>query len=386
MTQYSDELDAYIHERLHQLKMALPRDSRKASIGRDRYRVQVADLVKGRTIAPAVSITPFQRLNEWIGTILNPLTRKERFSMFTTVTTILVAITMLFGGAGATVFAAQGSLPNDLLYPVKTFSEDAQLMLTQNPQSQWDLLMAFTYRRMGEVMAKNSAGEPIQEALVARFQRELNHMFRIAAGMEEPLMNEALEYIGIHIRKHDRDMEQIHANQPDHADPLMEQVREMLRLRVSLAELGLEDPLAFRNQVQQLMRAGPDPLNQGEGIKPDEGYGPGPGSMDTHPCQDCPNDGEGSGFGPGPSNQGEVTQPEDGYGPGPQDPPDCNGCQQEGGNGEGGSGSGSTNQGEESPPDKPHEQNSDPMESPTGSGSPQNGVQLKSNSHSGSSK
>ncbi|MCK5315740.1 MAG: hypothetical protein KAJ53_11480, partial [Anaerolineales bacterium] len=258
--------------------------------------------------------------------------------------------------------------------------------LTQNPQSQWDLLMAFTYRRMGEVMAKNSAGEPIQEALVARFQRELNHMFRIAAGMEEPLMNEALEYIGIHIRKHDRDMEQIHANQPDHADPLMEQVREMLRLRVSLAELGLEDPLAFRNQVQQLMRAGPDPLNQGEGIKPDEGYGPGPGSMDTHPCQDCPNDGEGSGFGPGPSNQGEVTQPEDGYGPGPQDPPDCNGCQQEGGNGEGGSGSGSTNQGEESPPDKPHEQNSDPMESPTGSGSPQNGVQLKSNSHSGSSK
>jgi hypothetical protein len=386
MTQYSYEQDAYIHERLYQLKRALPRDFRKASIGRERYLIQVADLVKEQTITPAVSNLPSQRHNGWIGTILNPLTRKERFSMFTTVTTILVAITMLFGGAGATVFASQGSLPDDLLYPVKTFSEDAQLMLTQNPQSQLDLLMAFTDRRMGELQAKNTAGEPIPEALVARFHHEMNLMFRIAAGMEEPLMNEALGYIGIHVRKHDRDMERTHTNQSDHVDPLMEQVREILRVRVRLAELGLEDPLAFRNQVQQLIRVGLGPLKQEEGIKADEGYGPGQGAMDTNPCQDCQNDREGNEFGPGLSNQGELTQPEDGYGPGPQDPQECNCCQQESGKGAGGSDSGSTNQGEESLPDKPHEQNSDPLGPPPGSRSPHDGVQPKSNSQSGSSK
>lgn len=380
MSNISGEMENYLKERLSRLP-TLPRDPQKASIGRERYCIQVAELIKGQEVVHAVSKTPFQRLNEWINTIPNPLTRKERYSMFTTIATVLIAISMLFGGAGATVLAAQESQLDDFLYPVKIFSEDAQLMLTGNPQRQLDLLMTFTDRRAAEIAFKQIAGEQIQEAVVARFENELNHMFRIANGMEDQLMIQALEHIAIHVRKHDREMERLREVQPDKADPLMEQVREMLRLRVYLAELGLQDPSAFRNQLQQMLREGPGFNMQGEGVKPDGGYRSRSGPVEEPPCLDCPKD-EGSGFGPGPSNQGEDTHPEDGYGP--KDPQECKGCQQGYGNGDGGRDSDPPKQEKNTSTNKLQEQNSEQNGNNYGDESNKNGGQ--SNSNSGSSK
>ena len=99
----------------------------------------------------------------------------------------------------------------------------------------------------------------------------------------------------------------------------------MLRTRVHLAELGLKDPHAFRNQLQQFLRAGFGSIYQGEYVTPDGVNGSGSGPLDGQPCLDCPKD-EGSGFGPGPFNQGEETHPEEGYRP--QDPQECNGYQE----------------------------------------------------------
>lgn len=384
MNQYNEEIDIYIQDVLNQLQV-LPRDSEKASMGRERYYLQVAELVKEQEMAHAVSNTPFQRLNEWKSTILYPVTRRGRLSMLVTFTTVLVAITMLFGGAGATVFAAQTSQPDELLFPVKTFSEDVRLTLTRNPRSQMDMLMTFTDRRMSEIASMLSAGEPIREAVAARFQDELNHMFRIANGLDDPSMIQALEHIAIHVRKHEREMERLRAGHPGQVDPVMDQVREMLRLRVHLAEFGINDPQAFRNQMQQLLRSGPGPLNQGEKANPDDGYRSRTGPVDEQqPCFDCSNDDEGSGFGPGPSNRGETTSPEDGYGP--QDPQECNGCQEEGGSGEGRSDSNTTNQKEEPPSNKNQEQNSESNGDHSGGGSQQNGGQSNTNPRSGSSK
>lgn len=384
MTQHDDEMDIYVQEVLSQLRV-LPRDPLKASIGRDHYYQQVADLVKEQEIAHAVSITLFRRLNDWISTNLKPLPRKERLSMLAAITTVLIALTMLFGGAGATVFAAQMSQPDELLYPLKTFSEDTQLLLAGNPQRKLEMLMTFTDRRMAEIASMHKAGEPIQEAVQARFQNEINHMFRIASGMEDHLMIRALEHIAIHVQKHEREIERLRVEEPDQIDPVMDQVREMLRLRVHLAELGIKDPLTFRNQLQEILRSGFGPLDQGENTIPDEGYGSRSGPVkEQQPCFDCPKNDRGSGSGLGPSNQGEVTSPEEGYGP--QDPQECDGCQQKGGSGEGGSDSSSSNQGEKSPSNKPHEQNSESNGDHSGRGSQQNGGQSNTNSHSGSFK
>lgn len=380
MSQTSGEMENYLRERLSQLT-TLPRDSHKAAVGRERYCIQVAELIKGQEVVHAVSKTPFQRLNEWISSIRNPLFRKERFSMFTTISTVLIAISMLFGGAGATVLAAQESQPDDFLYPVKTFSEDAQIILAGNPQSQLDLLMTFTDRRTAEIAFKQTAGEQIQEAVVERFENELNHMFRIANGMEDDLMVQALEHIAIHMRKHEREMERLREAQPDKVDPLMEQVREMLRLRVYLAELGIQDPPAFRNQLQQMLRERTGVNHQGEGAKPDEGNGLRLGPVEESPCLDCPKE-EGSGFGPGPSNRAEDTHPDDGYGP--QDPQGCNGCQQEGGDGDRGQDFNPPKQEEKSSSNKLQEQNSEQNGNNYGGESNQNGGQQKSNP--GSSK
>ena len=213
----------YLIERLSQLT-TLPRDSLKASNGREQYCIQVLGLINEQEVDQAVPLMPFQRLNEWIGIILYPHIRKEHYPMFTAFTTVLVAVTMLFGGAEATVFSAQASQPDDFLYQVKTFSEDVQLMLSRNPQQQLEMLMTFTDRRIAEITLPQAAGEPVQETMMARFEHELNHMFRIAHGMENPLIIQALDQIATHVRKHEREMEQLHVIQPDQADPLMEQV------------------------------------------------------------------------------------------------------------------------------------------------------------------
>jgi hypothetical protein len=75
MSQTSGAMDNYLRERLGQLT-TLPRDSHKAAVGRERYCIQVAELIKGQEDVHAVSKTPFQRLNEWISSIQTPLIRK----------------------------------------------------------------------------------------------------------------------------------------------------------------------------------------------------------------------------------------------------------------------------------------------------------------------
>jgi hypothetical protein len=85
--------------------------------------------------------------------------------MLNTLIAMIVTITIVFGGAGATVYAAQGSLPDELLYTVKTWSEDARLSLVGSAQDKLGLTLDFTDRRVAEVARLQAAGKPIPEGL-----------------------------------------------------------------------------------------------------------------------------------------------------------------------------------------------------------------------------
>ncbi|GAG33406.1 unnamed protein product, partial [marine sediment metagenome] len=78
--------------------------------------------------------------------------------MVTTLTAILLALAVSFGGAGATVYAAQAALPGDVLYPVKIGLEDAQVALSTSQATGAQLHLDFAQNRMEETIALIAQG------------------------------------------------------------------------------------------------------------------------------------------------------------------------------------------------------------------------------------
>ncbi len=216
------------------------RDPRAAIRGRAKF------LAEARSLHAAVSPSPFHRLKQWIAT--NPIfgIRKERSAMMTAITSILLALAILLGGGGITAYAAQDSLPNDALYPVKLFLEDAQYSLTNNPVEQVELLAQFTSNRLDEIATLVSEGEEVPEEVTTDLQVEQNGMLILAAGLDEENTVSAL----LHIRDQTRDQDNF-CNQlglDAETDPGLALACYTIRNMNRVAEDGLDSPLEFQQR------------------------------------------------------------------------------------------------------------------------------------------
>jgi hypothetical protein len=169
-------IDPKMSAELHLLDSMPERDPQAIAQGRAQF------LAQAQSLTAAVSDQPNRRHNTWIQSIF---TKKESKSMFTAIASFIVALTLAFGGAGATVYAAQDSLPNDFLYPVKTFSEDFQLALLRDEHDQLTMLQSFTQRRWGEINALMNAGEVVPPETITRLEYQIASMLALAAGMED---------------------------------------------------------------------------------------------------------------------------------------------------------------------------------------------------------
>jgi hypothetical protein len=81
----------------------------------------------------------------------NSMSNRTQKFVFTTIMVVLVAIVMVFGGASATAYASQASLPGDALYPVKTSLELTQVVLAGDAFNRAQLHLRFAQRRMDEI-------------------------------------------------------------------------------------------------------------------------------------------------------------------------------------------------------------------------------------------
>ncbi len=310
--------DEKLIEMIEQLRPTPPRDPEAAARGRARYMAQA------ETFRAPVSRTPVQRRNEWLEMIASTFRRKERTKTMTTIITILVTLTLLFGGAGVTVYAAQDSLPDDTLYPVKTASEEIRLTLASGAQSKLDLLDDFNHRRVAEMQALWADGTPIPEETAARLQNQLDTALELAAGLDDAGLTQALTQIQANVQTQAQFMAQ--AVNAGAGDPVMIRAQEMLQEQARLAESGLADPQLFRQRMRERTRnqsglptlaptvtqgaggAGPNSTRTGE---PDPG-GAGPNPARTGTPE------PGGGYGPGPQAS-QTGTPAGGYGPGPGD-------------------------------------------------------------------
>lgn len=358
MKQNEENPELFVQKQLEKLRQAPPRNLEKAARGRSQYLAQARLAAARVNSQQAVSNTTLSRLNGWIGLIRNPLRRKEQYSMIGVFSTLVVIMALVMGGAGATVYAAQDSLPNQGLYSLKIASEDVQLRLANNEQTQIKLQLAYADRRVSEIAALMAAGEPAPEQAANRLENHLRQALQLAAGMDGDALPPALLQIRTHMHSQERLMEMMHSNMPAAADPVLARVRLMLRQQINLVEEGLADPQNFRNRLQYQFRelvGTPDPETTPAATRNSYGPGPGPG---TQACEECTPVMDGTGPGPGPVQNGQTPEPGQGQGPGPG--PAATPSQAPGGSGGGGP----------SATQEPGGGNPDPSQEPGGGGSP----------------
>ena len=252
-----ESLDPELKRRLDVLQTSAERTPQNTARGRAKYLFQAQEMRQ------AVSNRAQSRHKGWIA--LPNLGKKEPVRM-STLATILIIFSLVFGGSTATVAAAQSALPDQPLYSLKLTSEEVQAQLTTRIQSRFELALQLSDRRLGELEKMMLKGVTLPDALLTRYQNQMQTAFRLAAGMSDEDITPALLRLQETLRQQEQIMLRLHDMRPD--SPLLYQFMAMIQTRLHLAAGGLEDPLEFRNQVR---------TGQAEDFTPPQGEGAGPG-------------------------------------------------------------------------------------------------------------
>ena len=223
---------------------------------------------------------------------------------------LVLVLSLVFGGGGVTVAAAQSSLPDQPLYGLKLWSEDARLSFTNQPESGWQVALQFAERRVAEMRAMIEAGKQPDEALQTRYEAQLEKAFRLAQNLPDEQALQALEQIRQRLRLQEEQLSHLPANQS-----VLVQTRSMIQQRLQWVENGLQDPQLFRQRLQQHAPGsgqGGNPWTDGTPT-PGSGYGSGQGGNPWTDGTPTPGSGYGSGQGGNPWTDDTPT-PGSGYG------------------------------------------------------------------------
>jgi AraC-like DNA-binding protein len=193
-------------------------------------------------------------------TIPRRLGQRMRLILATRLVAVLLAViagsAVLGGGA---VWAAEGSLPGDLLYPVKLAAEDVRLALTSAPADQVDLALRFVERRAEEVRTLAEAGRQVPDETTARMVRHIERALTQAAWASDEEMTSLLTRIAERTRAQAQALEQVQATAPQQARPGLARAVIVCQRGAEAAEDGLNDPQAFRRRYRHQQGASPEP-------------------------------------------------------------------------------------------------------------------------------
>jgi hypothetical protein len=311
-------------EKFFQSVQAIPdRRSGRESEGKKAF------LHEARMLEAAVSKAADSRLNQrtYIG--------KERIPMWKLAGALMIAVSTLLGGA--VVVGAQEAMPEDGLYPVKTWSEEVRLLVEGDPLSKMDLALEFADRRAEEIVHQVDAGLPVANAIIARLMNEDDLALALAAQAGEAEAPAALEKVRARLEEHMRVLDYLQAGVGPDENALLLQIRQNIRQRLELLNGDLHDPQLRVRILEQVRDRENQPwitpagqTNQSPNGNEDAGQGAGAGT------------GSDSGQGAGPQAEGTTAMGGgngEGSGTGPDATCECkNVCS---GQGAGGSGNGS---------------------------------------------
>jgi len=309
-----NKFEQWLTLKLNLLKQTPDRDPKKALSGRNAYLNESARLSR--------NVSPFekqrhknceQKPNHNFWTI-----RKERKPMFSTLTSVILAITLLLGGGGVTVAAAQSSIPGDLLYDMKLLSEDTLLAITNNPENQLELALDLTDRRSDELSEILTSGSVPESDTFLRYQDQIDRAIVLAFNLPPEEVFQAFQKIKDRLQIQEMILSQAQLNGVEEVNMLQLQTRQMIQERLRILENGQYNMLQIQNQLNLSETTGNpnqqnDNTNAGGNIESTEGMG------ENNPwTTEAP--GQNAEYGPGDNGGSETSgtpSPQAGYGPGP---------------------------------------------------------------------
>lgn len=182
---------------------------------------------------------------------------------------LILAFVLLLSG-GATVAAAQDDLPNQPLYQLKLWTEDATLAMRGDPQEQAELLMTMAQTRVEEMAALVEMGLTPPERVRERLEIHLRETLVLAAGMDDADLKGTLLQLRGRLQTQDRILQKLQVHAGASTEPQLTRTRQMLQANLQLVDQGLADPQGFRTMMRNRKQYGPDeeatptPNRQGE--------------------------------------------------------------------------------------------------------------------------
>jgi|GEM_PF-6317884 len=175
----------------------------------------------------AISTAGFVRHKEWSDIPRQP--GKETIPMLSLVRALIV-VAALAGVATGAVYAADASLPGQLLYPADLAMEQVQMSLAVQQETQAELALRAATERADELRLIAQAGNPPDQAVLERLRVQLELAFQAASRLQQQQMV-----------------------------PLMVQMRDMAQEQARLMQqLGLEEGAAIMIQARNQAQAGID--------------------------------------------------------------------------------------------------------------------------------
>ena len=239
MNQLESSLETQLEIWFSSMRAITPRSPAAIQRGRRDFLAQASAL------SEPVPILEDQRHTGWIVSLISYFITKEYSPMYTTIASFLLVLALMFGGYSAAVFAAQDSLPNQSLYQLKTLSEDIALRNTFRNTHRLQMELDYADRRVSEMIHLRERQQEIPESTYLRLQNHLDQALLVAANSEEGEMVRVLNQV----RERLQLQSGLLASELDH-DPLLLRAREMIQTRIGWAELGLDEPVQFRQQAR----------------------------------------------------------------------------------------------------------------------------------------
>jgi hypothetical protein len=334
------EINAELNNRLGILRDQPARNPQRAARGKAAFLAECKEMQKSFDLSISQSAQP--RHTHWMYILQSIFSgfRKEKSPMFGALSTIFLIVSIVLGGSGITVAAAQTSLPDQVLYPVKTWSEDVRAVVTGSSQAQLELALEYTNRRIEEIQKLIQTGKVPPKTIQTRMQEEIDQALRLAAGQPDQDAVQSLALISEQLQEHEQSLIHLGPQANVQAGAILEQVSMVVRDRLQLCDQGIQDPAALRQQLRDRDRlqdseATPS-VTKTTGVgnpwttgtpTPGSSYGPGPnGGNNGNPPWTTSTPSSGNRYGPEPrdGNGGNnpwttgTPTPGSGYGPGPQ--------------------------------------------------------------------
>ena len=203
---------------------------------------------------------------------------KQRRSWLPRLVTIFAVLLVALSSLGGTIYAAQASGPDDLLYGVKTLTEEIQVNLETDPEDKLDLYVSFAGRRLQEIQAQVDAGEEVSEKALELLEKHTQKMLEQAAKMDDKGVENALRQIEENLQKQNQMMAGMGKEHPQGGPPGLLKAQEKIQERLRLIENGMNEPQGFQEKIRN--EKSDDP---GQGNKPENDN---PNKPETPPGQE----------------------------------------------------------------------------------------------------